>query len=336
MNLFQRVCAGAAGVALACLGLLMSRGLRADGPQPLERIATIELKGKPGLLDHLVVDHTHERLLVANQCNDTLDVVDLRAGKLWKQIHGQTEIHGVAYAPELDRVFTGNGQGVCNALDGGSYTLRSSQPVPDADNVRYDPATHRLYVAGERDLAVFDARSLNAVATIKLPGSPEGFQIDPGRSRLYVNTSPPNQVTIVDTEKMQVISHFPLDEGKGLETLALDERNRRLFVGFRGNPRVVVLDRESGKEVARVAIPDGIDDMFFDARRRRIYASCATGFLAVIRQVDADRYELAARVPTVKGAKTCFFDAEADRLYLAVPRQPGKEGPEVWVYAIKP
>jgi hypothetical protein len=88
--------------------------------------------------------------------------------------------------------------------------------------------------------------------------------------------------------------------------------------------------------VARVAIPNGIDDMFYDARRKRLYASCATGFLAVIGQADADRYELVARVPTVEGAKTCFFDPEGGRLYLAVPRQPGKEGPEVWVYEVRP
>ena len=141
---------------------------------------------------------------------------------------------------------------------------------------------------------------------------------------------------MVDTDKAEVISHYPLGGDKGIETLALDEANHRVFVGFRGDPRVVDLDQDSGKEVARVAIPNGIDDMFYDARRKRLYASCATGFLAVIGQGDADRYELLARVPTVERAKTCFFDPEEGRLYLAVPRQPGKEGPEVWVYEVRP
>jgi two-component system heavy metal sensor histidine kinase CusS len=99
---------------------------------------------------------------------------------------------------------------------------------------------------------------------------------------------------------------------------------------------LAALDQDSGKEVARVAIPNGIDDMFYDAKRKRLYASCATGFLAVVGPVDADRYELVAKVPTVERAKTCFFDPEEGRLYLAVPRQPGKEGPEVWVYQVRP
>jgi hypothetical protein len=49
-----------------------------------------------------------------------------------------------------------------------------------------------------------------------------------------------------------------------------------------------------------------------------------------------DAYESVANVPTIMGAKTSFYDEDAKRLYLAVPRQPGKEGPEVWVYQAQP
>jgi hypothetical protein len=150
-----------------------------------------------------------------------------------------------------------------------------------------------------------------------------------------VNTNPPNQVTVADTDKNEVLNNFALPAEKGVETLVLDEATGRILVGLRGDPMVVVLNRETGKEVARVAIPDGIDDMFFDAKHKCIYASCASGCIAVVRQTDADHYELQAKVPTIKGAKTCFFDPESDRVYLAVPRQEGKDGPEVWVYQVK-
>ena len=65
-------------------------------------------------------------------------------------------------------------------------------------------------------------------------------------------------------------------------------------------------------------------------------ASCGEGFLAVIRQIDADRYEQVAKLPTGKLARTCFFDADTGRLFLAVPRYKGKEGPEIWVYRARP
>ena len=91
-------------------------------------------------------------------------------------------------------------------------------------------------------------------------------------------------------------------------------------------------DVASGKEITSVAIPGDVDDLFFDAKRKRIYASCGEGFLAVLRQVDADHYELLEKIATVKDAWTCFFDAETSRLYLGVPRQKDKKGPEIRVY----
>ena len=72
------------------------------------------------------------------------------------------------------------------------------------------------------------------------------------------------------------------------------------------------------------------------AETKRIYASCGSGCIAIVRQIDADHYELAAMVETIKWAKTCYYDAATARLYLAVPRQEGKEGPEIWVYEAQP
>jgi DNA-binding beta-propeller fold protein YncE len=317
------------------IALTVATGMAVAEQPILELVKTIRLKGAEGPLDHLLVDTAHARLLVANQSNDTLDVVDLKAGKLVKQVPGQKKIHGIAYAPDLNRIYLGNGEGVCNVLDGKSYELLKTIPVADADNVRYDPGTHRVYVAGENSLAVIDGNSLKLIAAIKLPGSPEGFLLEPKRSRLYVNTSEPNQVVVVDTKKHEITQRYPLKEERNVETLVIDKANRRLMVGFRKKPSIVILDSDSGKEVANVGIPDGIDDMFFDPRSKRIYASCGSGFVAVVRQIDADHYESQANIATIKGAKTCFFDDATQRLYLAVPRQEGKDGAEIWVYQAK-
>src|SRR5262249_53971234 len=156
-------------------------------------------------------DSRNARLFVANQSNDTLDVVDLKSNRLVKQVPGQKEIHGIAYVPELDRIFVGNGgDGVCNVLDGRDFTLLKSIPVRDADNVRYDPRTNHVFVAGEKDLAVIDARTLDLLPGIKLPGSPEGFQVATRQPRLYVNTGSRCQVAVVDTDRNEVVTSYPL------------------------------------------------------------------------------------------------------------------------------
>jgi hypothetical protein len=319
---------------LLCLPLGQAR---AADPS-LELTQTIVLKGKGGKLDHLALDAKRERLFLANTANGTLDIVDLKAGKLLKQIPGQTGIQGIAYAGDLDRVFVGlGGGGLCNVFSGDEYKpLKTIKFSGDADNTRYDPATHLTFVAhDEKALGIVDAKSYAVSPDLKLPGAAEGFQIEAGRSRLYLSIPNPSQVLVIDTVKKEIIAKYPVKLASGGHPLALDEANKRIFIGCRNEPMVVVLDSETGKEITSVAIPKDIDDLHYDAKRKKLYASCGEGFLAVIRQVDADKYELAEKFETVKQAKTSLFVEGSDRLYLAVPRQPNQEGPEIRVYKIK-
>jgi hypothetical protein len=156
-----------------------------------------------------------------------------------------------------------------------------------------------------------------------------------------VNCKPPDQVAEVDLAKNKVVRTYPLKGLGGCESLVLDEAPEhgtpRFFIGCRNPPCLVVCYGQLGKEEARVTIPQNVGDMFFDAKRKRIYASCGEGFVAVI-QHNPQRYHygLAAKIPIAKGAKTCCYDAARGRLYVGVPRQPGKEAPEVWVFQAKP
>src|SRR5262249_48628923 len=126
---------------LLCAAAVLALALPAPAAE-LELVQKIPLKGKPGGLDHLALDARRERLFVANKSNNTLDVVDLKAGKLLEQKPNQTAIQGIAYVPDLDRVFVGLGSnGLCNAFDGETYKiLKTIKFKDDADNVRYNPA----------------------------------------------------------------------------------------------------------------------------------------------------------------------------------------------------
>jgi DNA-binding beta-propeller fold protein YncE len=255
-----------------------------------------------------------------------------------KSVPGQHGVQGIAYAPNVDRLFVGVGEdGVCNVFDGKEYKLEKSLKLADADNVRYDARTRRVFVAhAEKSLAVIDPQTLEVKATVRLPGPPEAFHLEVGRPRLYVNVPSAKGVVVVDTDRNEVARTYPLQVAAQNFPLALDEEGHRLFVGCRKPAAVVILDTESGKELGSVAIPGDIDDLFYDAKRKRLYASCGEGFLTVLRQPEASRFAVQEKIPTVKRARTCFFDAESGRLFLAVPRQAGKDGPEVWVYRANP
>jgi DNA-binding beta-propeller fold protein YncE len=327
-------------LALAACLLLAVGGefAAAADPATLELLQTIPLKGAPGRLDHLAIDGKNARLFVANLSNNSLDIVDLKAGKLIKQIPDQKKIQGIAYAPDLDRIYVGNGiGGECNVFDGKDYKLLKSIKLPGADNVRYLASRHLVYVGhAEKTLSAIDARTFEVRAEIQLPGRPEGFQLETKRPRLYLNTVDPTRLVVVDTDKNEVLHRYPLKLADRAYPMAVDEANHRLFLGCRNKPSIVVVDSETGKEVTSVAIPEDIDDLFYDVKNKRLYASCGAGALSVVRQRDADHYETLETIHTVKVARTCFFDPAGERLYLIVPRQEGEEGPTIRVYRPRP
>jgi hypothetical protein len=113
--------------------------------------------------------------------------------------------------------------------------------------------------------------------------------------------------------------------------MALDESNRRLFVGCRQPARLAVLDSGNGQLVTDLAISGDTDDLFYDAKLKRIYISCGEGFIDIVEQRSPDAYNRVERIPTSRGARTAFFSPELREFYLAVPEQAGKSA-ELRVY----
>jgi DNA-binding beta-propeller fold protein YncE len=320
-----------------CLSVVALAFCSAAPAAELELIQTIPLKGKPGGLDHLALDAKRDRLLVANKANNTLDVVDLKAGTLLKQVPNQTGIQGIAYAPEVDRVYVGlDTNGLCNVFDAENYkAVKTISFKEDADNVRYNPKTGLVYVAhAPNALGVVSAKTNIQKADVKLPGPAEAFVLETGRPRGYIACPGPSQVIVFDTDKNEVITSYPVKAASAAHPIALDEAAHRVYVGCRKEPKVVILDTESGKEIGDVTIPGDIDDLFLDTTKKKLYATCGEGFVAVLK-VDGDKVEVIDKIPTAKGAKTCFYVPETGKLYLGVPRQEGKDGPEVRVYQSK-
>jgi DNA-binding beta-propeller fold protein YncE len=295
-------------------------------------------------LDHLAIDAKRGRLFVANTVNNSLDIVDLKAAKLLKQVPGQGRIRGIDYSPDVDRIFVGNGTGgVCNTFDGESYRLIKSVALgDDADNVRYNPRSGRIYVVhADSELSIIDVKEFTVRSPIALSRDLGAFKLESGRPRMYLCSKSEGQVVVIDTQKDEVIGKFPVaPAGVGnCAALAIDEPNHRLFVGCRQNPSLVVMDSDTGKVVTRLPIPDDVDDVSFDASRKQIYASCGDGAIAVVRQLGPDRNESLATIPTVMKARTSVLNTADGRLYLAVPRladRPEQKDPEVWVYEPAP
>jgi len=294
---------------------------------------TISLPGVEGRIDHLALDTPGERLFVCALGNNTLEVLDLRKGERIRSITGLGAPQGIAYIPELNRIFVANDKGgILKIYDAKSFqTVGELNFEDDADNVRYDAATKKIFVGfGSGGIAVVNAPDGKQVGSIKLSAHPEAFELEKKGSRIFVNVPNSRHVAVIDRDKGQVTAKWQTDLAFGNFPMALDEVNHRLFVGCRLPSKLVVLNTESGDPIAKIDISGDPDDVFYDANRHRIYAICGAGKIDVVEQIDPKTYKTSTKVDTAEGARTGLFVPERDTLFVAVPHRGSQQAEIRW------
>src|SRR5438132_3287065 len=138
---------------------------------PLRLVQTISLPNVEGRIDHMAVDLKGQRLFIAALGNNTVEVLDLRAGKRIRSISGFHEPQGVGFIPEFNKIFVANAKsGACEVFDVSSFKpIKSIKFSDDADNIRYDAAARRVYVGyGSGGLGIIDAATGDQLGEIKL------------------------------------------------------------------------------------------------------------------------------------------------------------------------
>ena len=316
--------------SMLALGLLQVTAAQ----EPLALARTIDLPQVEGRIDHLAFDSATVRLYVAALGNNTVEVVDARAGVRVKSLPGFREPQGIAVASDARLVGVANGEGeglqLLNADD-----LRPGPTIrlgDDSDNVRYDAAARRLYVGyGNGVLAAVSPGDARVLGEAKLAGHPESFQLERSGPRVFVNVPTAGHVAVVDRTSMNVVATWPLVTAKSNFPMALDEAGHRLFVGCRRPAKVLVFDTGSGRETGSFDIVGDTDDLFYDAARKRLYVSGGEGFVDVVQDQGANRFSRIAHIATAAGARTSLFVADQSRLYLAVPHR-GAQQAEIRVY----
>jgi DNA-binding beta-propeller fold protein YncE len=307
-----------------------------DQPLILDRI--IAVPGAEGRFDHMAVDTKTGRVFATVYGNDTVEVVDVHRSRSIHTIReGLNGPQGVVFIPELNRIVVANsGDGACRFFDGTTYEPLATVKFPDdADQLRYDAARHLIYVGfGEGAIGIIDATNSKIVGeSYELGAHPESFQLEESGPRIFVNLASRNEIAVIDRATRKVARWALPGVGTNFP-MALDEKHRRLFVAARRPATLLVLDMDSGREVARLPGAADSDDMWYDATRSRIYVPGGEGLIFVYQQADADHYSLLAKVPSTIGARTSAYFGQVGKhnsLYLAVPGRSNR-GAELWVY----
>ena len=296
---------------------------------PVRLVQEIPLPNVQGRLDHFTIDPKRKRVIFSGLGNDSVQVVDAFAGKQIKQIDGLSEPQGSLYVPDTDTLYVANSaDGHLNIYNGTSFALIKRidfGPGSDPDNLRYDAAHKRVYIGyGEGAIGAIDATTNERVGTdFKFTSHPEGFQLEQNGSRIFVNIADEKIIRVIDRKTgKQTIWKLPPGHSANFP-MVLDEADRRVIIGTRKPSRITVFNMDTGAVVASVPTTGDMDDIFYDADRKRIYVAGGEGYIGVIQQTDPDHYVSMGKFASSLGARTGTWYVKRDRLYVAAPPAGG-------------
>jgi WD40 repeat protein len=338
-------------VAMAgCGALVLARAQQAPSSAPApakapaREISSLQLQQEipvpnvMGRLDHMSSDSKRRLLFVSALGNNSAEVIDTFGGRVVHTItEGLSQPQGILYVPDFNKIVIANAEnGKVNIYDGTTYQLRKSLDFsPDPDNIRWDAAS-KLVVLGygeeEGGIAFIDPQKEEQVGQVlKTGGHPESFQVEQTGGHIYVNCPDVGNSVLSIDRKTGKVTKWPLKGLRGNYPMQLDEKNHRLFTVTRKPPMLVVLDTETGKEVARLRTSGDSDDLFYDASRNRIYVAGGQASISVYDIHDPDHYSLLEKIPTTIGARTAYFFASRDQLYVGIPAKEGQPS-QIWAF----
>jgi len=326
--------ASSMALGLAAMILLAAPG-RAEEPLALE--AKIPLGNIFGRIDHMALDVARQRLFVAELGNDSVAIVDLTKRRVLRTLAHLKEPQGVGYVPRTDTLY------VASALEGtlrpfAGPDLKPGETIElgrNADNIRVDPKSGQIFVGyGAGGIAVVDPVTNTRQARITLREHPEGFQLSADGTRIFVNVPDAHQIAVIDRAAGKAVATWPTHEGRANFAMTLDGDERVITV-FRRPARLAALSMKDGSTIAAVETCGDVDDVFVDARRKRIYVSCGEGAVDVLERRGTG-YQRLARLPTSPGARTSLFSPELDRLIVAARAVTGGDAAPAALWVFRP
>jgi DNA-binding beta-propeller fold protein YncE len=314
-----------------------------DAVGKTEEISSLLLETKiplgdvKGRIDHMAVDLARRRLFVAALGNGTLEVVDLEAKRLDRDVAGLREPQGVGYDAATDTLYVASaGDGTLRLFNGSDLKPNARIDLgSDADNIRLDSKAGRVFVGhGDGALAIIDTATHGKITNVPLNAHPESFQLDSATDRIFVNVPNARAIDVIDRAAAKKVGSWSTAGRSANFAMALDQGRQRLLVAFRRPAELGVYALDDGKPVAWIPSCGDIDDLFVDPKRDRVYVSCGEGFLDVLT-ADGSTYRRIAHVPTAAGARTSLFSPDLDRLLVAVPAR-AETPAAIWIFRPAP
>lgn len=307
------------------------------------------LNGVSGRIDHMGVDLVSNRLYVAAKNQGSVEMLDVANSKQQPAISGLAEPLGLLVVSDRRKLVVScggdNSVRVFSLNDAGDPTPeRSVSFEGETDPIRYDPASGRVFVGHGVNLGSFDLATGERGPSVKLPGMPEGFVVDPASNRVYVNIPSSGQIVVIDRgadNSMKIADTWTIKDATGNYPMAMDLASGHLFVVCRNPAKLVVFDTRSGKELGQLDCTGDADDCWWDPLLKRVYVSCGGdgGFVEVYSQSSeggkVSEYSKYHQERTNVGCRTSVWVPEQRRLIVAAPSL-GTDPTFIYVFFVGP
>ena len=308
---------------------------------PLTLGGTTTLAGYKGDFDHFAIDARDNRVFLAGEDGNELEVFNRTTGALVKRMGGFGTPHSPWFMPATDRLLVVSGDKPSPVLTASNLKLDTTYKLAKgSDSIGWDPMSKHIWiVSGGKDvpqpdcnLTEVDPATGKAYHNVHFDSNHvEAMAIEHHGPLLFISLTDKNKVAVVNRKEGKVIAEWPIHEAQQNAPLAMDERNHRLFVVTRGPGKLIVLNTDNGSTVAAFDAPNKSDEVVWDDANRRVYVPGGDGYLAVYQQDNPNHYREIARIKTLPGAKTAILDSARKRFWVAAsPGDSGAPGKLMW------
>jgi hypothetical protein len=291
-------------------------------------VKTISLPPAPGggeYYDYITVDPEARRVYVSHGT----EVVVLNADNysVVGKVEGLTRSHGIVVVQELGKGFITDGdsrpgaevqQVVIFDLKTFKVTGKVSTDQPDTDAIIYEPVTKHIFTfnGDSHNTTVIDPVKQAVITNIDLVGAVE-FPAADGKGMIYDNNPGKGDVVAIDARTNTVKARWPTAPEGHPVSMAMDQKNRRLFSAGRGPQFVIMMDADTGKVLQSYPISAGVDANAFEPATGMLFVSTREGMLHIYHEDSPDKLSEVEAIKTEYGAKTLQVDPKTHNVFLA-------------------
>lgn len=303
----------AIALAFAAAVGLASQTHAADSPsyKIVERI-----KVPDGGFDYATFDAAANRVYMPRGAFTT--VIDVKTGAASQLASGVSD-HIALPVPGTNLMVLTQRKGLIRIVDKTTdMVLAEFAGEKNPNSAAYDPVTKLVFVLNKESgsASIVDPVAKKLIGTMPISPNTLEFPVADGHGRIFDNIETTAEIAVIDAKSRKVTGTYKLNGCEEPTGLAYAPE-AKLLISSCGNGVAKVVQADTGKEIASLAIGHGPDAVIYDEKRKMAFIPCGRdGVLEVISLADPAHIAVVQHVQTEAGSRTGTVDPGTGRVYL--------------------